>query len=253
MTIIDQSKTSSGDICTAALKECGAIGVGQTPLAEDISDALARLNWMLSQWERKRFLVYHLLDLGVTSTGAATYTVGPGGVFDTGVGSVRPNRLENGNFLRQLTQSQPNQIDYPLELLASMEDWNKIALKGLVSFPQYCFYDPAWPLGILHVYPVAQANIYAVHICLREQLQSFTSLTTLFDLPYEYYWAMVTNLALRLRQKYGIPSFPGDTLQAQAKDALATIRGANTAISRLRTQRELVRNGIYNVFSDQFY
>jgi hypothetical protein len=253
MSIIDLSKTSCGDICTAAIKECGGIGVGQTPLAEDITDAQARLNWMLAQWARKRWMIYHLLDLSVTSTGAATYTIGPGGDIDTGPGSVRPNRLENGNFLRQLTQSQPNQIDYPLELLESMEDFSRIALKRLVSFPQYIFLDPQWPIGVIHVYPVAQANIYAIHACVREQIQTFTNLATLFEIPYEYYWAMVTNLALRLRGKYQIPSFPGDTLPAQAKDSLNVIKGGNTAIARLRTPRELVRNGIYNVFSDQFY
>ena len=75
MSQLDPTKTTVGDICTAALKECGAIGVGQTPLAEDINDAWARLQWMIQQWERKRYLVYHLVTLSVVSTGAQTYTV----------------------------------------------------------------------------------------------------------------------------------------------------------------------------------
>src|SRR5208337_994298 len=115
--------TTVHDICRAALKECGAIGVGQTPLAEDITDAQTRLQWMLQQWERKRWLVYHLVDFSIVSTGQVSYSIGPGGNIDTNSGgnqfnnqfnsqfgpagtvSVRPDKIESA-FLRQLTLSE---------------------------------------------------------------------------------------------------------------------------------------------------
>ncbi len=138
MTALDPANTTMGDLVNEALKECGRIGVGQTALAEDFNGGWMRLQWMLQQWERKRWLVYHLETKLVTSTGVMTYTVGPGGDIDTGTVSARPDKIESA-FLRQLVNSQPNQIDYPLGLLQSMEDYNTIGLKGLVSFPGWAF------------------------------------------------------------------------------------------------------------------
>ncbi len=253
MSQLDPANTSVGDLCTAALKECGQTGVGQTPLAEDINDAWARLQWMLQEWERKRWLVYHLVDYAKTSTGAVSYTVGAGGDFDTGASSARPAKVESA-FLRQLTLSQPNQIDYPLRVLESREDYNKIALKQLTSFPSLVFLDAGWPLGTLYCYPVPQANIYAIHITLMAQLPvKFANLAVAFSLPYEYYNAIVFNLALRLKSKYQIPTFPGDPLPGLAKDALNAIRGANTQIAELVIPQEVTRGGLYNIFSDRIY
>lgn len=352
MTVTDPSATSAGDIILAAMKECGAIGVGQTPLAEDYSDGMARLQWMLQEWERKRWLVYRLKTLAVVSTGAQSYTMGPGGQLNTnansawliqslsldsggtghavgdvltllgspvpgaettkptvtvtavkagvitgfvlsnagiidaplpvsfgqsastGAGinakfklpvyskttdlttassSVRPARIESA-FLRQLTQSQPNQIDYSLEILQSREDYNKIALKSLVSFPSFIFYDSDWPLGSVFAWPVPSASIYAIHVTVLDQLPpSFATQATKFNLPFEYYHAMVTNLAVRLMPKYGMIVAPGNPLVALAKVALNTIRGANAQIARLSLPAEISRNGIYNIFSDRFY
>jgi hypothetical protein len=63
------------DVVNLALKDAGIIGVGQTPNAEDSNGALTRLNWMLDKWAMKRWLVWHLKDYAVTSTGAQSYNV----------------------------------------------------------------------------------------------------------------------------------------------------------------------------------
>ncbi|HKU51982.1 MAG TPA: hypothetical protein VJQ25_05915 [Nitrospira sp.] len=355
MSQLEAVDTSVADICTAALKDAGALGVGQTALAEDITDAWARLQWMLQQWANKRWLVYHLVTKGIISTGARSYTVGPAGQINTNAisgyklesllldspgsgyvigdtislvgspplavsyasapvltvltiggggaigtfeisdpgeipdplpvsygqdfssgagtgatfkypkyesldepivttsGSMRPPRIESA-FLRQLTQSGPNQIDFPLALVQSMEDYNRISLKGLVSFPGIAFYDPEWPLGKLYPWPIPNASIYGVYITIREQLPvNFASAGERFTLPYEYYGAIVPNLALRLRPKYQIPSYPGDPLPGIAKDALNVIRTSSAAISTLQVDPTLVRNGLYNIFNDRFY
>lgn len=236
--------TTPNDIIKLALKDSGVIGIGQTPSAEDTNDAFTRLNWMLAQWSKKRWLVYHLLDIAFTSTGALSYTVGVGQQFNV----KRPDRLE-GAYFRQLIQSQPNQIDYPLELIESRETYSQIALKQLVSFPNYIFYDSAYPVGFVYPWPLPQANIYEVHILVKETLTQFTSLSQSIILPDEYYAALFYNLCARLRPAYQMP--PDQTVVALAKDALGVIRGSNTQIPRLVLPTDLVRPGIYNVYSDQ--
>lgn len=243
------------------MKLSGYIGVGRSPLAEDYSDAWAMLQWMLQEWaSSKRYLVFHLVTVLATSTGAPSYTVGPGGSFDTGAGSVRPDKLESA-FLRQFASSPANTIDFPLDLLQSMEDYNLISLKGLVSFPVSIFYDPTWEagagsarLGRVYVYPVAQASIYGIGLTIKAQLPTkFPALATVFDIPYIYFNALQCQLALRLRGKYQISTFPGDPLPGMARDALAAIRAGNAQVARLRVPADMARAGIYNIFSDRSY
>lgn len=279
MSQTDPARTTARDLAKAALRDCGAWGVGQTPLAEDYSDALARLQWMVQQWERKRWFIYHLRTYSCVAKpdprgqfqGKQMYTVGPGGDFNTNLRirpwedeytgefgpaypvSARPNRIESA-YLRQLTMSQPNQIDYPLTQIYSMEDYNRIALKGLSSFPGYYFYDTSWEQGLFYPWPIPQANIYECFISVREQLPPmFTESAAVLDIPYEYYNAMVLQLALRLRPKYGIVGQPGDPLPGQAKDALNVLRKANFQISRLQMPGDLIRPQLYNIFSDRMY
>jgi len=244
--------TTTLDIINLALLDSGIIGQGQTASAEDVNNAYTRLQWMIEQWQRKRYLTFHLVNLIVTSTGQTTpYTIGPGGQFAVG---TRPDRLETGCFFRQLVQSSPNQIDYPLELLESYEDYNKIALKGLTTFPGYIFLDPAYPLGNLLVWPIPQANIYSINVlikCTLIDLITSSGKTTVLDnvLPNEYFQAMYLSLAEILRTAYRLPLDPA--LSGRAKESREVIRGANAALARLRMPADLIRPGVYNVYSDQ--
>lgn len=273
-TLLTPGATTVSDICEAALHESGAFGDAQTPSANAIRLAQSRLQWMMQQWERKRWMVYHLVDKSVVSTGAIAYSVGPGGSINTSILpaspfgpqfnnqfggggeslSARPDNIEAA-YLRQINQNPPaNQIDFPLTLIQSYEDYSRIRIKNLTSFPGWAFYDPAWPLGALYPWPVPNANIYEVHIIIKEQLPpAWANSGVAIDLPFEYYNAMMLNLAIRLRPRYGVPSYPGDVLPGLAKDAMAVLRNANTKIARLNMPPELTRSGQYNIFGDIFY
>jgi hypothetical protein len=235
------------DLMTFSLRAASIIGVGQNALAEDYSDAFSALNGMLAQWNRKRWLIWHLIDIACTSTGAQSYTVGPGGDFNV----PRPDRLEAA-FFRQTVSSQPNQVDYQLELLEAREDYNKIALKTLVSWPQYIFYDSAYPIGQVFPWPVPQASVYEIHLTLKETLTQFSSYTQNLNLPGEYVEALWTNLAVRLTAIYPGTVLPPQTV-ALAKASLDVIRGANAQIASLSMPQGLGRPALYNIFSDQAY
>ncbi len=244
--------TTPLDLINIALFDSGIIGQGQTAAAEDVNNAYTRMQWMINQWQRKRYLTFHLINLQLTSTGQTTpYTVGSGGQFSIG---TRPDRLENGCFFRQLVQSSPNQIDYPLELLESFEDYNRIALKGLSTFPGYVFYDPAFPLGNAYFWPIPQAGIYMMNLlvkCTLIDIITSNGQTTVLDavLPNEYFQAIYLSLAEILRTAYRLPVDP--ILTGRAKDAREVIRGAAAQIARLRMPDDLIRPGVYNPYSDQ--
>jgi hypothetical protein len=239
--------TTPQDIITQALKKAGVLGVGQSALAEDTNDAYADLQDMLGQWQRKRWLIWHLVEYYVTSTGALYYTVGPGGDFNI---NPRPDKVEAA-FFRQLIQSQPNQIDYMLQRIDAYETYAQISLKQLQTFPQDYFYDSGFPLAKLYVWPVPLASIYQIHIVVKETLSQFTSLNQTISMPLEYMAALKYNLAIRLRQSYQLPV--DQALVALAEDALNIIRNANTQIPRLRLPTALVRPTLYNIYSDTTY
>lgn len=236
--------TTPADIIMFSLRQAGVVGVGQEAEAEDYNDALTILNDILAQWNRKRWLIYHLKDLGLTSTGAQFYTIGAGGDFD----APRPDRLEAA-YYRQLIQSVPNQVDYPLKLIMAYEDYSRIRLKMLTTVPTYVFYDSAYPLGKVYPWPLLQSDIYELHIIVKDVLESFTTINDVVNLPPEYEAALRYNLSARLRPMYQMP--PDPTVVALATDALNVIRGANAQIPRLQMPRGIQQRGhSYNIYSD---
>lgn len=236
------------DMLTLCLQDAGVIGMGQQAVPEDSTNALARLNWMLASWRRQRWLVYNLKNYSVVSTGAQSYTVGPGGDMDT-TSYQRPDKIEYA-FFRQLVPGIPNQTDYPLEILTSWEDYNRIGLKRLGTFPTTAFYSNEFPLGHFYPWPIPQANIYELFITVKEQLTGALDFNDDLTLPEEYFNAIHWNLTVILRSAYDLPPKPADI--AFAKDSLNVLRGSNAQIARLQMPGELLRPGIYNPYSDNY-
>ena len=233
--------TTPVEIINLALKQAGVLGVGQTAAAEDLADCFKLYNMMLSQWSRKRTIVYQLLDVAHICTGALTYTVGPGQDFNT----LRPSKLI-GAFCRQINiPGLP--IDFPLTLLKSITDYTRISLKTMPSLPLAVWYDPQYPVGVLHVWPIPDAQ-YELHIqCLAELPQAATAFDDII-MPPEYEEAIMYNLAGRLCGFYGL-SIP-QHIPVLANAALSTLRSANQQIGKLYMPDGLVRGNSYNFYSD---
>lgn len=231
------------DLINLALKTSNVLGVGQTASAEDMNDSFNILNMMMAQLQRRRYFIYQLVTTGFVATGATSYTVGPSGNFDI----PRPAKIESAFFRQQFNNVQP--VDYPLEILRSTEDYNKISLKQLNAFPRYAFYDMAYPVGNLFVWPLP-SNQYEIFITTMLQLQQFALLTDTLTLPPEYSAALMWNLALELCPFYGLPVNP--LISAKAEASLRIIEEANAAIPQLAVSPALKNNRgpTYNIYGD---
>lgn len=235
------------DLVRQALKKAGVLGQGRAPSAEDLSDGLEDLNDMIGQWATDRLMVWVLDTYNITSTGALTYSVGPGGDFNI---NPRPDRIESA-FARQTTNAaQP--IDYPLDIIPSLEEFNLLALKSLVSFPKYAYYQSSWPLGSIRSYPVMNASLYQLFISVKNVLQVFTA-STVLAMPRQYSAAIKFCLAQRLRQAYGKGMKPDPALDKLAAQSLRYIKNANIQVPELQQPKVLQRPGLYNILSDQNY
>ncbi len=237
--------TTPADLIARALRKAGVTGVGQAAAAEDITDALSELNSMLAQWQRRRWLVYHLAELVKLSTGATTYTVGPGGDLDTAT-AARPDQIEAA-YCRQIT-GNPEQVDFPLNQVAAREDFARIPVKMLPSIPALFWYDAAYPLGTLYPWPQPPAGTWEFHVLVKAPLQTFATAFDTINLPPEYEDALLYNLAARLRPSYQLPPDPQVTALALA--ALETIRTANAQVPQMQMPPTIMGQGRYNIFGD---
>lgn len=228
-----------------ALKKAGIIGIGQTAEAEDINDAFLELQNMLFQWQQRRWLVPGLVDVVATSSGNISYTIGVGGDFDI----LRPDNIEAA-FFRPLDISTNLLADYELEILAAREDYNRIILKNLSTWPQYLFYDSSYPLGTIFINPIPTAGQFELHLSVKTPLPSPNNLTAQMNTPPEYDQAVIYNLAGLLCTSYGLPVPPD--VRMIAKDSLNTIRNANSQISRLQMPVGIDGSqGSYSPYSDR--
>jgi hypothetical protein len=237
--------TTPRDIITLSLKTANVLGVGQNASPEDVNDAFNLLNMMMAQLQRRRYFIYQLVTVGAQGTGALSYTVGPGANFDT----PRPAKIESA-FFRQ-NQNTPLPVDYPLEILRAREDYNRISIKNLNSFPRYCFYDAAYPVGNVFIWPLP-SNQYEIFLTVMLQLQQFQNLSDIIALPPEYSAALMWNLTLELYPFYGLPVNPMAEKKAEA--SLRIIEEANAQIPMLQMPVALRgnRTGTYNIYGDMY-
>ncbi len=231
------------DLITLALKDLGALGIGQAISAEDTADALATLNQMLGQWQGERLSVYHEIDVALRAIGAQTYTIGPGGDFNT----PRPTDIKAA-FVRLTSGATP--ADYPVTVIRSREDYDRIAVKGLATLPDSVFYDSAYPLGNLLWYPVPGPQ-YELHVSVLETLPQFATANAAVSLPPEYMAAIRYNLACYLAPSYQIE--PTRALVTLAGNAKRVIKRMNVQIPSMTMPAGLASmGGRYNIYSDGY-
>lgn len=252
--------TTALDLITQALKAVGTLGVGQTALAEDYNDSFLAMKQMLAQWQRRRWLVPALQDISRPGNNRQSNTIGAGGYYNV----PRPDKI-NGGYLRlfgngsgdfnndfnndfSTVGTRPsNAVDYPLTSIESYENYINITLKGLNSFPYTYFYDGAFPLGNIFVWPIPSAQ-YEIHFLIKMNIANIQNQTDVIILPPEYEEAIWSNLAIRLCINYQVSA--SKELVTIAKVALNTIRNANTQIPTLKMPFALRNGPGYNFYSD---
>lgn len=165
--------TTARDLCLDAISESGAIGVGQTPNAEDINATFTRLQRMVKLWQTKRWLVPALQRISFTADGSESYTIGLGGDINI----PRPNDIKGGYVIQRNTGSTP--ISMQLRKIFSYEDYIRIAVKNLNSLPTRFFYDAQYTkAGLGHIYPwPIPSNQYELHFLLQTGLNFGTTIS----------------------------------------------------------------------------
>ena len=236
--------TTPIDLINLALKQSGVIGVGQTASAEDMQDCFKLMQMMLGQWQTKRYMMYHLINLSIPCTGALNYSIGPGGSIPL---ASRPNEIVSA-FIRLPATGSGYQVDYSLNIIRAREDYDRILAKSMGTIPSFLFYDSGFPLGTLYAWPVP-SSLYELHVTVADQFQTFSTVADVFTLPAQYEEAIMYNLAGRLRPMYGMP--PDPSISGLAKAALNCLQSANVQLPRMQVDPFLSSGSRYNIYTDQ--
>jgi len=189
------------DLIKGSLRLIGALATGETPPAEETSDALMVLNQMIDSWSTENLIIANQVrEVFPLVAGTSAYTMGVGGDFNT----ARPI-----DFLRVLIQDSAASPAYelPMEVLTA-EQFSKITAKQTQGTTPSCVYaEGTTPLETLNLYPVPSVAKNIV-IYSAKPINQFTSINNSIDLPPGYLKALRYNLAVELAPEYGKESSP---------------------------------------------
>lgn len=213
------------EILVLALKDAGVIADGETPSADIAADAFTTLNHMLAMWQTDCLYVNAMVENAFTPDGSMTYTVGTGGTANF----ARPERI-NYAFWRS------NNVDYPIAILNTFEEFEQIPQKTLSGQPDVIFYNPTTTLGTLYIYPQpADGSIRLVSVARFPTLSTSASTLTF---PPDYMMVIRFSLAELLAATFNTPI--NDGIVELANRARKMLKRNNVRIPEL-TMQPLVR------------
>lgn len=224
--------TTALDIITRAMQEAGILYKSETPDADEASDALKKLNAMMSSFSNESLLVTARVRESFPLTSAQSYTIGSGGDFNT----TRPTYIIEAH----VTQGS---LTYPMGAITD-EVYETVGIKSLGGIPEFYNYTNGYPLGTFYIWPIGDAS-YTFHILSEKPLTTFDGLTTSVDLAPGWEELLVYNLGARMCPSFGQPISP--ELRYFAEQSLASIK---LSIAKSRTMDSSPRGvnvgNIYN-------
>lgn len=200
------------NIIERALRSIGVLATGENASADMANDALVSLNDVVAGMANESLTIYQNTQDVLPLTGAQSYTYGLSGVLN----SVRPIRVDS------IFYRDSNGNDFPIAIVTQRE-YNDILNKNVTgSLPAYVYIEDAFPLMVLHVYPVPSAG--SLYIYAEKALTAFAALTTTVALPSGYERMLRYALASELMPEYGA-DLPA--IYQKAQDSKADIKRTN--------------------------
>lgn len=204
--------TTRDDIIKRALRIVGALGQGETPPAQAVTEASQALNDITKEWQADGMQLWkraHNAMSGTISAGVSI-TLGPTGTSSNVTGEAPLKILDA--WYRNTTTS----VDVPLNLITKNE-YDKLPNKGVQGTPTQLYYDflrsksssvgSGNSQGVLYLYPAMSSTFIAantIYISGVYPLYDFDSSSDQPDVPDYLVNALVWGLADQLAYEYGL-------------------------------------------------
>lgn len=186
--------TTGQDIAYGALRQISSVTPGEPIDGSEASNVLTVINRLLAAFSMEWGLINVITqEQFALSVGQTSYTIGPGGNFNT----VRPDTIFNVWVYDTLSA-----IRYPIRMLSDNQ-YNAITLNTIQSIPKAIYYDPQFPLGVIYIYPTSSLTTYQLWLESYKPIAQFPTLTSTMNLPGEYFEELVMLTADELAPEYG--------------------------------------------------
>ena len=230
------------NLLRTAMRQTGAIESGETPTADEQTDGLTAANRMLDAWNAERLICYSIQRTTHTLIASTNpHTIGSAGNINTD----RPVAIENAGLI-----VAGETLEHEIEVLHSMEQYASITDKTQASsIPNVLFYDPAFALGRIYLYPVPNAANTLV-LYRWTPLTSIAAVGTNITYPPGYEEAFVSNLAIRLAAE-GLGAARQEIIML-ARESLARIKTRNVRMPIMKSNYTGGNRGNYNIRTNQY-
>lgn len=214
-----------GDVVTDALRELGVINAVDPARSEDLALGLLRVNRILDNWTADGRAVYAQSIYTLTLVPSQQpHTLGPAGDL---VMTKRPDRLVMANLVVAGVRSPVSVRD--------AQWWMSLSTPTQTgSEPTDLYYEPAWPLGNVYLYPVPTVANTLEFLAQIDLAGTTVDENTAVSLPPGYLDALVLTLSESLAPSMRVPVQPETARKAM--EARGRAFGNNTRIPKLATR-----------------
>jgi hypothetical protein len=227
--------TNAREIVNGAAKLLTVLGRGQALSAEDAQNGLEVLNDLLGLFSLKPNSAYNLTKETFNLSGAQSYTIGTGGVFNT----TRPVYIES-------VYVTDGSTDYPVSQV-SMNDYATLPDKDAQGMAQYFAYDNNEPTSTIYLYPAPTTG--SITIYSAKAITKFADLTTDYNLPDGMAMMLKYNLAVLWAPQFEMEATP--TVQATARQTMTAYKAKNSVNNFATSSMDAMftNQGFGNIYS----
>jgi hypothetical protein len=193
------------DVIKRALRIIGAIGQGETPPTDAVTEAAVALNQIVKEWNADGMQLWKYLTTTTLTlvSGTRSYNIGVGATFNM----TAPLKITQA-WLRNTAQV----TDTPINLITRQE-YDMLSSKGQLGRPNQLYYVPPGAVateqvGTIYLYPAPDtdtATNYTLLVTGMTSLMDFDAAADTADFPSFYYNALAWALADQLSYEYGVP------------------------------------------------
>jgi len=189
--------TTRDSLIKAALRACGAIAQGETPTADQYTEASEALNFIAKAFMADGMPLWAMKQYSVPLTSTSTYNIGDGQTINT----PKPMRI-----VQAYLHNTSTDIDIPMRVI-TRDEYNRLGNKTTTGQPIQIFYEPLRTYGVLHTFPVpdSYSQTYTeIVIVYQRPFEDFDSSTDEPDFPQEWFEPLKWALADTLAPEYGL-------------------------------------------------
>lgn len=218
-------------VIAAAFADLGVYPPDEAIPASDAQRALLRLNTLISSLGLSPltfpYIVREVFDV---VAGQGTYTMGPGGDFDT----IRPTALTGSGLLMPAQSVTTGAVEISRGMMTS-DAYEANQVKDMqTAMWTDVYFQPTYADGLAAVilWPVPNSTTYQCVTYRGDALQGFANLTTLYDFPSGAFEMLEYQLGKRLDPGYGGRGWTAQ-LEDLARESLFVFKRNNFKLTDL--------------------